>query len=53
MERFDKLFIYGNDNFIVQPPMVMLQTIHCLQQECTKIDFLLIFDKHFYNFLKG
>ena len=41
----EKLFFYGSDNFIVKSPMVMIQTMHCLQQKCTKIDFLLVFDK--------
>ena len=53
MKRLDKLFFYGSGTFTVKPPLVMLQAMHCLQQKCTKIDFLLIFDKNFYNFLKG
>ena len=31
--------------------MVMIQTMHCLQQKCTKID--LVFDKNFCNFFEG
>ena len=44
IKRLDKLFFYGSDNFVVKPPMVMLQMMHCLQPKCTTIDFLLIFD---------
>ena len=46
-------FFYGSDNFIVKPPMVMVQAMPCLQEQGTKIDFLLIFDKHFYSFFEG
>ena len=54
MKRLDKLFFYRSDNFIVKPPpMVMLQTMHCLQQKCTKTDFLLIFDKKNLQFFEG
>ena len=33
--------------------MVMVQAMPCLQEKGTKIDFLLIFDKHFYSFFEG
>ena len=31
IKRLDKIFFYGSDNFVVKPPMIMVQMMHFLQ----------------------